>query len=260
VKKGICYSSLPRDLSPQDRMALCREAELDGVEIPTFETKEEAMAVKAAGDEAGIEIHSVMGGIHWKCPLSSTDEAVRQEGVAGIKHAVEVAAWVGADDVLVVPGVCTEHDSYAACWDLSVKSIKEILPTAEQHGIMLLLENVWNKFLLSPLEMRDYIDGFEHELVQAYFDVGNILLYGFPHHWIDILGKRIKKVHVKDFNVDTKQFVALLSGSVDYPRVVNALRGVGYDNYLTAELAPYRQYHRQFVLDTGKHLECIVSS
>jgi hexulose-6-phosphate isomerase len=257
VKKGICYGSVPGQ-TPREKLELCKEAGLQGVEIPTFETQEQTLEVKAAADDLGIEIHSVMGGIHWQCPLSSTDEETRQKGVAGIQHAVRVAAWAGADDVLVVPGVCTEDDSYGACWDISIRSLKEILPTAEEHGIMLLVENVWNKFLLSPLEMRDYIDSFEHELVAAYFDVGNILLYGFPHHWIETLGKRIKKVHVKDFHNGSRQFVGLLTGSVDYPRVVSALKGIGYKDYLTAELSPYSQYPRQFVLDTGKHLQCII--
>ena len=259
MKKGICYGSVP-GATPSEKLELCREAGLEGVEIPTFETKDETLQVKAAADELGIEIHSVMGGIHWKCPLSSTDEGTRRQGVEGIKHAVEVAAWAGADDVLVVPGVCTEDDSYAACWDISVKSIREIIPTAEKHNIMLLVENVWNKFLLSPLEARDFVDAFDHELVAAYFDVGNILLYGFPHHWIETLGKRIRKVHVKDFDAGTRQFVSLLTGSVDYPRVVAALRGFGYEDYLTAELSPYSQYPRQFVLDTGQHLQRIIDS
>ena len=259
MKKGICYSSVP-GATPKEKLELCQEAGLQGVEIPTFETKKQTLEVRAAADELGLEIHSVMGGIHWKCPLSSTDEPTRVQGVEGIKHAVEVAAWAGASAVLVVPGVCTEDDSYAACWDISQKSLREILPTAEKHSVMLLVENVWNKFLLSPLEMRDYIDGFRHELIAAYFDVGNILLYGYPHHWVETLGKRIRKVHIKDFDVNSRQFVSLLTGSVDFPRFIAALRGIGYDDYLTAELAPYRQFPKQLVVDTGKHLQCIVES
>jgi len=260
VKKAMCYGSICPKLPHRDRLQLCADAGLDGIEIPQFATQEETEGVAEIAREVGLDIHSVMGGTHWQLPLSSTDEEVRLKGVDGIKHALRVAKWAGAETVLVVPGVVTDDVSYAAAYELSHKSLNELIPTAEELGIIMALENVWNKFLLSPLEFRDYIDSFDHELIQAYFDVGNILLYGYPHQWVDILGERIVKVHVKDFSVDTRQFVGLLTGSVDYPRVVNALRGVGYDGFLTAELSPYGQYPEQFVYDTARHLGCIIDS
>lgn len=260
MKKGICFSCLPGSMPLRDRLVLAREAGIEGIEIPQFETQAQVEEVAALAAELGIEVHSVMGGTHWQLPLSSTDEEVRLQGVEGIKRALQVAKWAGAPVVLVVPGVVNDDVSYAAAYELSRKSLYEILPTAEDLGVAMLLENVWNKFLLSPLEMREYIDSFETPLVQGYFDVGNILLYGYPHQWIEILGHRVKRIHVKDFDVNTRQFVALLTGSVDYPRVVNALRGVGYDGYLTAELAVYRQYPEQFVYDTAQHLQCIIDS
>ncbi|OPZ74511.1 MAG: fructoselysine 3-epimerase [Actinobacteria bacterium ADurb.Bin444] len=174
--------------------------------------------------------------------------------------ALRQARAIGTDVVLVVPGVVTEDVSYKAAYEISRRSLQELLPVAEETGVIIALENVWNRFLLSPLEMRDFVDGFQSPLVQAYFDVGNILLYGFPHHWIEVLGTRIKRVHVKDFDSNTRQFVGLLQGSVDYPRVMAALRGVGYDGYITAELTAYRQYPEQFVRDTAAQLEQIVRS
>jgi len=261
VKKGIYYGSLPSKLSLEERFALAKRAGLDGVEIPSsFDTQEEVEQLRAIAEKAGIELHSVMASTHWQFPLSSTDETVRTQAVEGIQHALWVAKWAGADTVLVVPAVVTEDVSYAAAWEISQKSLRELLPTAEETGIRMAIENVWNKFLLSPLEMRDYIDSFEHELIRAYFDVGNILIYGYPHQWIEILGERICKVHIKDFNVQKRDFVPLLTGNVDFPRVMNALRGIGYDDYLTAELASYPQYPEQMVLDTGAHLQCILES
>ncbi len=260
MKKGMCYGSLPPKLSPRAKLELAKEAGLDGIEIPSFESRQQTEDVRAVAEDVGLEIHSVMGGTHWKLPLSSTNEEIRLKGVEGIKHALHVASWAGADTVLVVPGVVTADDSYEVVFDLSQKSILELLPTAEELEITMALENVWNKFLLSPMEMRDYIDSFDHELLQGYFDVGNILLYGFPHHWVETLGSRIKKVHIKDFNVGQRQFVPVLSGDVDFPRFVNALRGVGYNDYLTAELPPYPQFAEQLVHDTVAHLECIISS
>jgi hexulose-6-phosphate isomerase len=256
----MCYGSLPPKLSARDRLQLAKDAGLHGVEIPQFETQKETEEVAALAADVGIEIHSVMGGTHWQFPLSSTDEHVRLKGVEGIRNALEVAKWSGAGVVLVVPGVVTPDASYEAVYDLSRKSLRELLPTAERLGVVMAMENVWNKFLLSPMEMRDFIDGFDHELVKAYFDVGNILIYGYPHHWVETLGKRLVKVHIKDFSVGQRQFVPVLSGDVDFPRFVNALKGIGYNDYLTAELPPYPQFPEQLVYDTSAHLDCIIAS
>jgi len=260
VKKGICFSCLPGSLPLRDRLKLAKEAGIEGIEIPQFETQAQVEEVAAVAAELGIEVHSVMGGTHWQLPLSSTDEEVRLQGVEGIKRALQVAKWAGAPVVLVVPGVVNDDVSYAAAYELSRKSLYEILPVAEELGVAMLLENVWNKFLLSPLEMRDYIDSFETPLVQGYFDVGNILLYGYPHQWIEILGDRVKRIHVKDFDVNTRQFVALLTGSVDWPRVANALRGIGYDGYVTAEVPGYKHAPEIFVRQVGMALEFIVNA
>ena len=260
VKKAMCYSSICPKLPHRDRIRIAADAGLEGIEISGFETRTETEEVAGLCADSGINVHSVMGGTLWQFPLSSTDEAVREKGVAGVKHDLQIAKWSGADTVLVVPGIVTEDVSYSAAYELSRKSIHELLPAAEKLGIAMAIENVWNKFLLSPLEFRDYVDGFDHELVTAYFDVGNILLYGYPHQWIDILGERITRVHVKDFEVNAHQFVSLLTGSTDYPRVVNALRGIGYDGYLTAEVSPYQHFPEQFVHDTARHLEAIIGS
>lgn len=259
MKKAIYFGSLPAKLSLKDRFALAKEAGLDGVEIPSdFENQEQVEALAAMAAEAGIKIHSVMCSSHWGLPLSATDEEVRLKGCDGVRHALNVAKWAGADTVLVVPGVVTEDVPYGAAYEVSQKSIAELIPAAEEAGVKMGLENVWNRFLLSPLEMRDYLDYFDHELVCAYFDIGNILLYGYPHQWIEILAERICKIHIKDFNVGKRDFVPLLTGDVDWPRVMNALRGVGYSDYLTAELSQYTLFHKQMVLDTGVHLQKIL--
>jgi len=261
VKTGIYFGSLPARLSLDERFKLAKQAGLAGVEIPSdYETSGQVEEIRVAAEANGIELHSIMASSHWQWPLSSTDEAVRAKGVEGIRHALQVAKWAGARVVLVVPGVVSADVSYAAAYEIASKSIAELIPAAEEVGVVMALENVWNKFLLSPLEFRDFIDSFSSPLVKAYFDVGNILLYGFPHQWIEVLGKRIAKIHIKDFNVGNRTFVPLLTGDVDYPRTINALRGIGYNDYLTAELAGYPQYPEQMVLDTGAHLKRILES
>ncbi len=260
MKKAICYGSLPGKLLDREKVALAAEAGLDAVELHQYPTLAEAEKVAEIVREAGLEIASIMCMTHWGSPLSSTDEEVRTKGVAGVAEALRQAKAVGTDVVLVVPGVVTEDVSYKAAYEISRRSLQELLPVAEETGVIMALENVWNRFLLSPLEMRDFIDSFGSPLVQAYFDVGNILLYGFPHHWVEALGTRIKRVHVKDFDNNSQQFVGLLQGNVDYPRVMAALRGVGYGGYITAELSAYKQYPEQFVRDTAAQLEAIVRS
>ena len=260
MKKAICYGSVPAGENHRQRLALIREAGFDGIEAPQFDTVQEAEEVRKLAEEAGLEIHSVMGGTHWQKPLSEPGEEARRQGVEGIENALQQAAIMGAESVLVVPAVVNTDVSYDQAYEVSQKSICELLPTAEELDVMMCLENVWNKFLLSPLEMRDYIDWFDSPRVQAYFDVGNILLYGYPEQWIKILGQRIKKIHIKDFNVGTRQFVGLLQGDVDYPTVMAALGSIGYDGYITAELPPYSQYPEQFVYDTAAQMDAIFGS
>ncbi len=260
MKKAICYSSVLSSEDHRQRLSVVKDAGFDGIEAPQFDTIQEAEDVAGIANEIGLEIHSVMGGTHWQMPLSEPDEEARRRGVAGIEKALHQAAAMGAETVLVVPGVVNTDVSYEQAYEVSQKSIRELLPIAEELNIMMCLENVWNKFLLSPLEMRDYIDSFNSPLVQAYFDVGNILLYGYPEQWIKILGPRIKKVHIKDFNVGTGQFVGLLQGDVDYPKVMATFRSIGYDGYITAELSPYSQFPKQFVYDTAAQMDAILAS
>lgn len=259
MKKAICYGSAPDGSSHNEWLQVHKEAGFDGLEIPQFDTMQEAEEVAGLCRDMGLEIHSVMAGTHWQLPLSAPDEEERVKGVEGIRRALRIASVTGAETVLVVPGVVTEEVSYDQAYEISQKSISELLPSAEELGITMCVENVWNKFLLSPLEMRDYIDSFNHTAVTAYFDVGNILLYGYPHQWIEILGDRIKKVHIKDFNVDTKQFVGLLQGSVDYRRVMRSLREIDYDGYITAELSSYSQFPEQFLYDTAAQMDCLLN-
>ena len=260
MKKAICYTGSSTLGTHQEGLDTIRDAGFDGIEVPQFETRNEAEQVANLARDIGLEVHSVMGGTHWQLPLSATDEDARLQGVKGIENALRQAAAMGADTVLVVPGVVTPEAPYDVAYETSQKSLRELLPIAEELGVVMCLENVWNKFLLSPLEMRDYIDSFASPLIQAYFDVGNILLYGYAEQWIAVLGERIKKVHIKDFNVGTRQFVGLLQGDVDYPKVIETLRSVGYDGYLTAELKPYAQFPRQFIYDTAAQMDAIIGS
>jgi len=140
---------------------------------------------------------------------------------------------------------------------------QRLLRTAEQCKVALCVENVWNKFLLSPIEMRDFIDGFDSEFVAAYLDVGNVLAFGYPQHWIRILGKRIKRVHFKDYKVSAggaNGFCDLLEGDVNWPEVIKALKAVGYDGFCTAEMVPtYRTSPLVRIQNTSNAMDAILA-
>jgi hexulose-6-phosphate isomerase len=244
VKKGIWTGGFPDATSMDDRFALAKETGFDGVELVADEELVGAdTRLKELAQLAGrtVPIHSLMWGQSRR--LGSADPAERQHALALSRKAIRAARLVGADTLLVIPAVVTDRVGYEQAWELGQAGLRALALTAEHYGVGLAVENVWNRFLLSPLEMRRFIDDVGHPLVQAYLDVGNVLAFGFPEQWIAILGRRIRRVHLKDFRrrVGTIEgFVDLLEGDVDWPAVVAALRAIGYDGWLTSEVAPYR--------------------
>ena len=212
-------------------------------------TQAECEEIAATAQKIGIEISSIASGESWGFSPTANDAETRAKIINFTRRALQVTKWLGTDAYLFVPGAVdvfflpdAEVISYDVCYQRAIEAIKELLPAAEETGVALCIENVWNKFLLSPLEMQNFIDSFNSQMIGAYFDVGNVLLTGYPDHWIKILGKRIKRVHVKDFkcSVGTAEgFVDLLEGDVDFVVVKKALADVGYDGYVTAELLPF---------------------
>ena len=212
-------------------------------------TQAQCKEIVATAKKIGIEIASLASGENWTCSPTANDEKVRNKSIDFNRKALQIAKWLGTDAYLFVPGAVdvfflpdAEVIPYDVCYQRASEAVRKILPAAEKAGAAICIENVWNRFLLSPLEMRDFIDGFGSEMVGAYFDVGNVLLTGYPDQWIRILGKRIKRVHVKDFKRSAgtaEGFVDLLEGDVDFQVVKKALADVGYDGYVTAELLPF---------------------
>jgi len=152
-------------------------------------------------------------------------------------RSIETVSAVGGDTVLLVPAVVKKDVPYDVAYERSQTETKKVLDIAKENDVTICMENVWNKFLLSPIEFARYVDEFESDFVQAYFDVGNIIVFGWPEHWIRILGERIKKVHIKGFNADERRFTYLLEDcTIDWNAVMEAFDDVGYDGYLTAEL------------------------
>ncbi|MCX8037133.1 MAG: sugar phosphate isomerase/epimerase [Candidatus Sumerlaeia bacterium] len=236
LRKAV-YISMLSKLPEDARFKIARDLGFEGVEASTIEKPDEVEKLKAAAEQAGIVIHSIMNSNHWSNPLSSPDPAKVAEGMRGMETSLRNAKALGADTVLLVPAVVNETTPYGEAWERSQANIRKLIPLAEELKVVIAIEDVWNKFLLSPLEMARYIDEFNSPWVKAYFDVGNIVLFGYPEDWIRTLGKRIVKVHVKDFERKTSKFVPLREGSINWPVVRKALDEIGYSGWITAELS-----------------------
>ena len=200
-------------------------------------------------EKHGLEISGVASGESWTTSPTANDEDVRLKIIDFTQKALQITHWLGSDAYLFVPGAVevfflpdAEVIPYDVCYQRAIEAISQLVPVAEKLGVAIAVENVWNKFLLSPLEMREFIDNFNTSQVGVYFDVGNVLLTGYPDQWIRILGSRIKRVHIKDFKLSVGNadgFVDLLEGDVDFEAVKQALSEINYDGYVTAEMIPF---------------------
>lgn len=242
IRKSTLISMLPKAGSYAERFAIGRAAGFEAIEMRTVTDEAEAAQIRQASLDSGLKIHSVMNEAHWRLPLSSSDPDVVSRSVEGMETSLRNAALWGADTVLLVPAVVDASTSYKEAWTRSQRVIRErLLPLAEKLKVVIAIEEVWNKFLLSPLEFATYVDEMDSPWLRAYFDVGNVVFYGYPQDWIRTLGKRIVKVHVKDFKLERGkgQFAwkNLGEGDIDWPEVRRALADIGYSGYVTTEVS-----------------------
>ena len=241
LRKSTLISMLPRNRSFADRFAMAREAGFEAIEMGTVSDEAQAAEIKEASSKTGLRIHSVMNSDHWRYPLSSGDPEVVNRSVKGMETSLRNATLWGAETVLLVPAVVDAATSYRDAWTRSQRIIRErLLPPYRDQKVIIAVEEVWNKFLLSPLEFARYVDDFESPWVKAYFDVGNVVINAFPQDWIRTLGSRIVRIHLKDFSFDRKSqtfaFKNLGEGDIDWPEVRRALGEIGYSGYVTTEI------------------------
>ena len=235
--KSLQYGMLPKKLSDPEKFALAKKCGFEGLEYNagTLKSIDKATQSGKLAREAGVPIHSlVFGG--WHAPFSSPDPAVIKRGLEGMQAALASAKACGADNILLVPAIVSETVSYGDAWNRSQEHIRKLLPLAKELKVTISVENVWNKFLLSPLEFARYVDEFDHPYLKAYFDVGNVILFGFAQDWIRTLGKRTIRIHLKDFKRRGYQWTNLRDGDVNWKQVRLALDEVGYSGHMTTEL------------------------
>jgi len=243
LKKAVKIGMVAGKAPLIEKFKMLKEIGFDGVDMnsPSNLDRDE---VVAARDASGLTIHGVVDSVHWRQTLSDPDSSVRAAGVKGLEQALKDSKYYGGTTVLLVPAVVNKEVSYDQAYRRSQAEIRKVLPLAEELGIKIALENVWNHFLLSPLESARYIDEFENPMVGAYFDVGNVVNYGWPEQWIRILNKRIFKLDIKEFSRKRRDSeglwkgfqVKLGEGDCDWKAVMQALRDIDYRGWGTAEV------------------------
>ncbi|WP_048744870.1 sugar phosphate isomerase/epimerase [Paenibacillus sp. P22] len=277
MKKGINAWSFPAGTGIEESMDLALAAGFDGIELALEEngplslesTDRDIIGIRKLAEDKGIELASLASGLYWSYPITSSDAAVRTKSADIVKRQLECAELLGVDTILVVPGAVgvdfipdAEAVPYDKAYERALEGLSRLAKDAEAAKVAIGIENVWNKFLLSPLELRGFIDEIGSDYVGSYFDVGNVVHSGYPEHWIPILGSRIKKVHFKDYRRQAgglHGFVDLLAGDVDYPAVVGALRAIGYDSFVTAEMIPpYTHHGSQIIFNTSAAMDAIL--
>jgi hexulose-6-phosphate isomerase len=253
MNKSINGWTFPAGTALSEVIELVRSAGFEAFE-PTLDQSGELSVTtdestcRALGNQiraAGLDIASLACGLFWQASYTSPDAADRARAMEWTIAGLDRARWLGTDVLLVVPGLVSHFErptrmvtGYAQALDLTRSALRELAPAAKARGVVLAIENVWNQFLLSPLEMRDLVDRVNSPYVRVYFDVGNSLKFGFPQDWINILGNRIVRVHLKDFRMAVGTidgFCPLGDGDADWPAVIAALKAHGYRGPLTYE-------------------------
>ncbi|MCR9296895.1 MAG: sugar phosphate isomerase/epimerase [bacterium] len=279
MKKSINLWAFPypEKMSLRQCLQLAKDAGFDGIELnydlendlsPDKSTSD-YVAIRKMADEIGIQISGICSFLYWPYPLTSNDPSERARGEELASLMTQAAHDLGTENVLVVPGAVhmpwrEDHDPTPndLCLQRSKESIAKLIPQAERLGVYLNMENIFfNGFLMSPFEMVDFVDSLGSPHVQVHFDTGNIMEYQFPEHWIPILGKRIKNVHLKEYTKkgsdhSLEAFRPLLDGTTNWPAVLDAFANIGYDQYLTFEyFHPYLHHPEALIYQTSDSLD-----
>ncbi len=269
LRKGLRDGCLGGDTPLPEVFRLARHGGFEGVELTL--PAEGPFSLRATEAERrelrnlaadGLPILCLNAGIPWQYSPSSADSDVRAKGQALARSSIDLAADLGVDTLLYIPGVVTDEAPFTQVWDAALAATEALLPQAEQAGVTLAVENVWNALILSPRDMLEFVDGFASPNLRVYFDVGNVMQFGRPQHWIEALGaERIARVHVKDFTLSPGGwlgFTQLLHGDVDWPVVMQTLRSVGYGGWITPEVSPSTAAPETWIAELSAAMDTII--
>lgn len=271
MKQGISLFSFAEDVELAWAFEHAKKAGYDGVEpvlgehgyLTPATPEKEILAMRRMAEDLGLQIPSVGVWSLWENNLVSDSPAIRQKAFSIVQKQIEAAHLLGADTILVVPGYVgcefatkPEKIRYDVAYERSQQALARLAPEAGAAGVAIGIENVWNRFLLSPLETARFLDEIGSPWVGMYLDVGNTVYIGYPEQWVEILGKRIKKLHMCDYRFDQAgigAFVDLFAGDVDFAAVAKAVAAIGYDDYITLEMLPNYKSCPELSLYSNKH-------
>ena len=239
IKKAIMWGTVGYKGSVLEKCRALKDAGFEGVEPDSHMNQDE---VVRALDETGLKAASVCGSHHWSKPLSSPDEKVRAEGLEALKQTLRDAKRYGASSILLVPGKARDGVTYEQCWERSIAGIRQAIPLCEETGVKIAIENVWNNFIMKPEQAKDYLDAINSPWVGWHFDIGNMIKFGPSEEWIKVLGKRILKLHIKEYSTKPDASgkvpgfnVKLLEGDNHWPAIMAELDKCGYTGWAITE-------------------------
>ncbi|EAQ78563.1 sugar phosphate isomerase/epimerase family protein [Blastopirellula marina] len=262
---GISYWSMPDGLAGTCDIAtalqLAKQHQFDALELAISPggtlhvdlSQAECEQIRREIEDSGVIVETIASGMSWGCNPASHDEGIRRLAIELHEKALQRAAWLGCQAMLFVPAIVTspispgERVRYDHAYQRAEVAVRRLLETAEKVGVDLCVENVWNGFLYSPLELRDFVDSFASDRLGVYFDAGNLLGYQqYPPDWIHLLGSRIKRVHVKGYRdqfdfCGSYEFCELDEGDVPLVETIAALCDIGYDSTIVAEMLPFKE-------------------
>ena len=260
--KGISYLSFENGLSNNESIesalsqtkkngfdALELSVSSEGI-INTNTSKAECEIIRKKIDDSGIFVDSIATGMSWGVSPTSNDRSIREKSIKLHQDALKVASFLDCKALLFVPGVVkspisTDIVRYDKALDRLREAINQMLPIAEDLNVDLCMENVWNGFFYSPIELRDFVDSFDSDRLGVYLDIGNLIGYQqYPPHWVELLNSRIKRVQIKDFqeNFDwtgSFSFCDIGAGDVPWKETIEALNAIQYKSTIIAEMLPW---------------------
>jgi hexulose-6-phosphate isomerase len=257
LRKAIMYATIKFPGSVMDQFRAVKAAGFEGVEPMSHMSQDEVLK---AFDETGLKAASVCCSTHWNKLLSDPDERVRQEGREGLQQALKDAKRYGATSVLLVPGKVTKDVTYDECFKRSVAEIKKVLPVAEETGVKIAVENVWNDFITKPEQAIAFLEEINSPLVGWHFDIGNTLRYSPPETWIPVLGKRILKLHIKEYGQFKKWSVRFFEGDNNWPAIMKALDDVGYQGWGISEQPGDQSKDAEALKDLSERMDKVFAS